>query len=68
MANSTEFQYKTKNHTKLAELQVFEPEATKQTRPIDTAALNLLEDPQDTRMYVNELLKGGENSTHDDNL
>ena len=46
-----------KNHTKLAELQILNPDDTKQIRPVDAAALKLLDDPDDTHMYVNELMK-----------
>ena len=41
------------NHTKLAELQILKPEGTKQIQPIDAAALKLLQDPDDTHMYMN---------------
>ena len=42
------------HQTKLAELQVFKPEDTKQIPPIDAAALKTLEDLDDTHMYVKE--------------
>ena len=57
-----------KKHTKLAELQIIKPEDTKQIRPIDTAALKLLQDPDDTHMYVNELMKSNEDEQTDENL
>ena len=50
IANLTDFPHKIKNHTKLAELQILKPEDTKQIRPVDAAALKLLEDPDDTHM------------------
>ena len=49
------------NHTKLAELQILKPEDTKEIRPIDAAALKRLQDPDDSHMYVKELMKSGEN-------
>ena len=61
IANLTDFSHTIKNHTKLAELQILKPEETKQIRPIDGAALKLLQDPDDTHMYVNELMKSSEN-------
>ena len=57
-----------KNHTKLAEMQILKPEDTKQIRPIDAAALKLLQNPDDTHMYVNELTKSKENEQNDKNL
>ena len=50
IANLTDFPHTIKNHTKLAELQILKPEDTKQIRPVDAAALKLLEDPDDTHM------------------
>ena len=55
-----------KNHTKLEELQILKPEQTKQTRPIDAAAFKQLQDPDDTHMYVNELIKCNENEQYDE--
>ena len=60
-ANLTDFPHTIKNHTKLAELQILKAEETKRIRPIDAAALKLLQDPDDTHMYVNELMKSSEN-------
>ena len=58
MANKTEFPYTIKNDTKLAELQILEPEDTKQIRPVKAAAaLKLLGDPDDSHMYRHELMK-----------
>ena len=68
IANLTYFPHKIKNHTKLAELQILEPEETKQIRPIDPAALKLLQDPDDTHMYVNELMKSSENEKSGENF
>ena len=67
-ANLTEFPYTIKSHTELAELQILKSEDTKQMQPIDTAALKLLQDPDDTRMYVNELMQASENEQNEDNL
>ena len=61
IANLTDFPHAIKNHTKLAELQILKPEDTKQKRPIDAAALKLLQDLDDTHMDVNELMTAGEN-------
>ena len=47
IANLTDFPHTIKNHTKLAELQILKPEDTKQIQPVDTAALKLLDDPDD---------------------
>ena len=68
-ANLTDFPHTIKNHTKLAELQILKPEDTKQIRPVDAAAaLKLLEDPDDTHMYVNELMKANETEHGDENF
>ena len=67
-ANLTDFPHTIKNHTKLAELLIFKPEDTKHIRPIDAAAFKLLQDPDDTHMYVNELMKPSENEQNDENL
>ena len=66
MANLTDFPHTMKNHTKLAELQILKPEETKQIRPINAAALTLLQDPDDTHMYVNELMKSSENEQNNE--
>ena len=68
MANPTDFPHTIKNHTKLAELQILKPEDTKQIRPIDAAALTLLQDPDDTHMYVNQLMKSNENEPNNENF
>ena len=68
IANLTEFPHTIKNHTKLAELQILKPEETKQIRPIDAAALKLLQDPDDTHMYVNEFMKSSENEQSGENF
>ena len=57
-----------KNHTKLTELHIPKPEETKQIRPIDAAALKLLQDPDDTHMYVNELMKSSEDEQSGENF
>ena len=57
----TDFPHTIKNNTKLAELQILKPEETKQIRPTDAAALKLLQDLDDTHIYVNELMKFNEN-------
>ena len=68
IANLTDFPHTIKNHTKLAELQILKPEDTKQIRPIDVATLTTLRDPDDTHMYVNELMKSTNNEQNDENL
>ena len=68
IANLTDFRHTIKNHTKLAELQILKPEDTKQIRPVDAAALKLLDDLDDTHMYVNELIKSSETEQNDKNL
>ena len=68
MANLTDFPHTIKNHTKLAKLQTLKLEDTKQIRPIDAAALTLLQDPDDTHMYVNELMKSSENEQNNENF
>ena len=60
MAILADFPYAIKNHTKLAELQILEPEVTKQIRPIDTAALSPLQDPNGNHVYVNDLMRSKE--------
>ena len=61
IAYLTYFPHTIKNNTKLAELQILKPEVTKQLQPVDAATLKLLQDPDDTHMYVNELMKSDEN-------
>ena len=51
----TDFPHTIMDHTKLAELQILKPEDTKQLRPVDAATLK--QDPDDTHMYVKELMK-----------
>ena len=68
IVNLTEFPYTIKSHTKIAELQILKPEDTKQIRPIDTAALSILNDPDDTHMYVNELMKSNEHEPNEDSF
>ena len=52
----------------MAELLIFKPEDTKHIRPTDAAAFKLLQDPDDTHMYVNELMKPSENEQNDETL
>ena len=52
----------------MAKLQTLKLEDTKQIRPIDAAALNKLQDPDDTHMYVDEFMKYSKNEHNDDNL
>ena len=68
IANLTDFPHTIKNHTKLAELQILRPEDTKQIRPVDVATMTTLQDPDDTHMYVNELMKSTNNEQNDENL
>ena len=67
-ANLTDFPHTIKNQTKLAELQILKPEDTKQIRPVDVATLATLQDPDDTHIYVNELMKSTNNEQNDRNL
>ena len=55
IANLTDFPHTIKNFTKVAELQILKPEDTKQRLPIEAIALKLLQDPNVTQMYVNEI-------------
>ena len=66
--NLTDFPHTIKNYTKSAELQIFKPEDTKQIQPINVATLTTLQDPNDTHMYVNELMKSTNNDQNDENL
>ena len=68
IANLTDFPHTKKNHTKLAELQILRPEDTKQIRLVDVATLTTLQDPDDTHMYVNELMKSTNNEQNDENF
>ena len=68
IANLTDFPHTIKNHSKLAEMQILKPEDTKQIRPSDAAALKLLQDPDHTHMYVNELMKSKEKQQNNENL
>ena len=68
ISNLTDFPHTIKNHTKMVELQILKPEDTKSMRPIDAAPVKLLQDPNDTHMYVNELMKSKENEQNDENL
>ena len=54
-----------RTRTKLAELP---PIGRTQIRPIDAPAQTILEDPDDTHMYVNELMKASDNKQHYENL
>ena len=44
------------------------PEDAKQIRPVDVATLTTLQDPDDTHMYVKELMKSTNNEQNDENL
>ena len=55
--NSTDTPFTIPTKTKIAELQMLKPDDTKNIRPIDVAALKVLEDPNDTISYVNEIMK-----------
>ena len=68
IANLTGFPHTIKNHTKLAELQTLKPEDMKQIQPIDAASLKLVQDPDDTHMYVNELMKYSKKELYAENL
>ena len=61
-ANLTDFPYTTRNwlNSKYSSQKI-----RKKTRPIDAAAPSLLQDPDDTHMYVNELMKSNENEQND---
>ena len=67
ISNLTDFPHTKKNHTKLAEVQIFKPEDSKHIGPIDPAAIKLVQDPDDTHMYINELIKSNENEQNDEN-
>ena len=64
IANTTDFPYTIIANTKLAELQIHEPE-TKSIRPVDSATLNLLTDHDDVVTYVNALMKIDRNEKND---
>ena len=66
IANLTDFPHTIENHTKLAELQILKPEETNKMRPIDAAALKLLQDPDDTHVYVNEFMKSSKNEQNNE--
>ena len=51
----------------MTELQILRPEDTKQIRPVDIATLTTLQDPDDTHMYVNELMKSSNDEQNDEN-
>ena len=68
IANLTDFSHSIKNHTKLAEMEILKPEDRKHIRPIDAAALKLPKDPDDTHMYVKELMKSKKNEQNNENL
>ena len=55
--NTTDAPYTIPTNTKRAELQIRNSDDTKNIRPIDVAALKLLDYPNDTITYVNELRK-----------
>ena len=57
IANTTDFPYTIKPHTKLGELQILNPEETESVRPVDIAALNLLTEHGDVVAYVNALMQ-----------
>ena len=68
IANLTDFPNTIKNHTKSAEMHILRPEGTNQIRLVDVATLTTLQDPDDTHMYVNELMKYTNNEQNDENL
>ena len=68
IAKLTDFQHTKTNHTKLAEFQILKPEETMQIRPVDAAALKLLQDPDDTHMHVNELMKISQSEQNGENF
>ena len=49
-------------------MQILKPEDTKQIQPTDADALKILQDPDNTHMYKNELMKSKENEQNDENL
>ena len=53
IAKTKYFPYTVTPNTKLAELQVLNPEETKSIRPVDLAALSLLTNHDDVVTYVN---------------
>ena len=63
--NTTENPYTIPINMKVAEMQILTPEDTKHIRPIDVAALTVLEDHDDAVAYVPELMKT-EDDQHED--
>ena len=59
MASKTECPYE--SQTNLSEFEILRPEDTKQMRPIDTAALKNLDNPDDSQTYVHGLMEAKEN-------
>ena len=68
MTKATEFPYTIKNHIKLTDLQILKPEDSKQIRPVNAAALKLLVDPDNSHMYVYELIKGNDGDQNGENF
>ena len=64
--NTTENPYTMPINTKVAEMQILTAENTKHIRPIDVAALKILEDHDDAVAYVQELMKTDDQ--HEDNF
>ena len=57
IAKTTDFPYTIATDTKIAELQILQPEETKMIRPVDIAALNLLTEHDDVVTYINALMQ-----------
>ena len=57
IANTTDFPYTIATDTKIAELQILNPEETKMIRPVDIAATNLLTEHDDVVTYINALMQ-----------
>ena len=64
--NTTENPYTIPINTKVAEMQILTPEDTKHIRPIDIAALKILEDHDGAVAYIQELMKTDDQ--HEDNF
>ena len=64
--NTTENPYTIPINTKVAEVQILTSEDTKHIRPIDVAALKILEDHDDAVAYIQELMKTDD--LHEDNF
>ena len=70
VTNTTPTPYTIKKNTTVAEFKIMSPEEAKELKPLNTAALKVLteDDSEDAIIYINELLKTSDQSSHSQNF